>query len=436
MSQSYKNRIAIVGGGFGMVALLDGLLARGLTRTQIDIYAKNHDEIGEAYKAVPDVFIMNTQTAALGMFDHILPLGDWLKTGVRVAPANPDYLPRRVFGQYLNHVRARLINAHRLQGNEIELLPAVDFLDGDGQIHDINGQVRAAGSTVLSLGFGSDTQIAETARRILSVPQGGRLSVIGSGLTGIDMILLSTYLRPDISIDCYSLSGRFPRVRSNFTTGLPSVLGDLVTAPDVRLRDVLHRVESCASDGDDLAMYRGDLNPSDELAYAKERISLTQQAMYNATRDYAEVFRRMPDTDRSILMRHRPTFVERRVMYPLCNAEKIQDLCTDGVLHIHRKAVNPRDIDPETTLRAMNDSSPLGRFAQRSGLRANPFGGVMGQRDGCVCDKRGIYALGPITNGFRYFTEASSITKRDAELACDALMARLSRTTERMVAEL
>ncbi len=413
-------KVAIVGSGFGMLVILDRLYERGLRDSEISIYSKDHMGIGDAYKGTPIVFLMNTKTSALSMFDHIENFNNWLEDNCGLAAPFPDFLPRSTFGKYLVDIRESLLKRSRSKGNRITLKGSVDCIAPDGTVIQSDGRTSSSDIIFLSPGFGSNFSVEQATHEIMGTPQNGALQVIGSGLTAIDAVLLTSTLRPDLKIDCVSLNGRFPRIRSDFDVAESRVLDDFLTSSEFTAKDVINRIAESSVNEDDRAFFDGKLSHSDELAIAEESVSGWQSAAYNSTRHYATVFQRLSAKDRDFLLRHRGTFLERRGMYPIENGRKIVALLNSGQLNVRRARIPNAEVGRRGIISAYSPSNPLRLLLYRSGFVMEAHNSVKCDYSGCICSKRQIYALGPMTNSTRYFTEASSLTKRDGTAAVDA----------------
>jgi uncharacterized NAD(P)/FAD-binding protein YdhS len=425
--------IAIVGSGFGMLAVLDSLVSHQVSGLSIAIYSKDHDEIGDAYKRGPDVFIMNTKTSALKPFDHILPLGDWLRSRLTLPAGSSGYIPRWVFGEYLSEVAQFLISRLLDLGNTLHRRGEVDHIAPGSQIVLRDGSNHPASLIFLSMGFGASIDLASVYRILEAAPANGAVDIVGSGLSGIDMILLAASVRPDLAIRCHSRSGRFPRIRSDFETDGASILGDGKRAKPWTLIGVARAFQAACNDRDDEDFFEGKLSHREELAFVRSNVSGWQRALYNSTRDYADAFQQFNVREKRQAFDERPEFLQRRVMYPVTSALRLDQLLESGQLSMHRQAIAEEDA-AHTRIYAYNRSKALYNFVVKSGLAIDEYGCALSLPDGCICNSRLIYALGPMTNGVRYFTEASSLTQAHARLAVRSAIAHL-QTRQSPVAE-
>jgi len=421
--------IHIVGSGFGMLSLLDRLLQENLSDSVIRIFSKDHGSIGEAYKSTPDIFLLNTKASAFNFFDHIKVFSEWLKeqsTGVD----NPgEYLPRAIVGSYLADIKHRLMQSHRDHNNLILFCGSVYFINSNSQIVSDQGVQPRSDVTFLSIGFGSIFHIKKVIQQIEMVPQNGEMTIFGSGLSGIDLILLTAELRPDLKISCVSPSGSFPRIRTNFPVQSGcSILRSPKVLNNPTIKSVFEELSAISTHPFDRAMLLGKhVGIADECAFAEVNVSGWQSALYNATLDYSQFFSHLSAEEQNMLFKHRRAFIKNRVMFPVCNAKRLISLINNGRLKISKGQENCIQECNRSYIYAINSNSQLENFIYLSRLPRHIYGGVVCSLSGRINDSRNIYALGPITNGIRYFTEASAVTMRDAKLAVSNALLHLDK---------
>ncbi|MEQ9244491.1 MAG: FAD/NAD(P)-binding protein, partial [Nitratireductor sp.] len=214
MRRCHSLSIDIVGGGFGMISILDQMNQHGLSCSDIRIYSADHAEIGDAYRPAPNLLLMNTKTQHLGFFDHVVNFAAWLARQPENRDRPKDFIPRAVFGAYLSEVRTEIERALLRRGNRLQRLGPATRIDREARVHKEDEAGPPSDLILLSPGYGRALDLVALANNILSMPCNGRVRIVGSGLSAIDLILLSEHLRPDLAIECISLSGRLPRIRS------------------------------------------------------------------------------------------------------------------------------------------------------------------------------------------------------------------------------
>src|SRR5579859_2418174 len=152
-------RIAIIGGGAAAAALLSELLERQPPQPlHLDWYTGGGTPSrGVAYGTRSDKHLLNVRAASMSMF-AARPHGflDFAQRGDS-SIAGTDFLPRRLYGDYLEAEVARALERARHAGHDVRVLPvAVDALvpenDGVTVIHgEENIRVDAAVLAVGSL---------------------------------------------------------------------------------------------------------------------------------------------------------------------------------------------------------------------------------------------------------------------------------------------
>ncbi|CAQ83465.1 MULTISPECIES: FAD/NAD(P)-binding protein [Photorhabdus] len=421
--------IGIIGSGAGCISILKHLLQYKYPLSSILIFSKDHNQVGFAYKDVPEVFIMNTRLDSLTQFNDVIGITDWL-IAKKYDYCDDDYLPRRVYGNYLQDVKSNLIDQLKKIGIVVHTYGKADYVDEEGNII-CNGTCFKIDASVLSIGFGKDILNEHLFDRIASLPYGGTIDVYGSGLTSIDILLYISTYRPDLKMQCYSLSGRFPRVRGKFKAGGASIFDDY--NPIIpSFKSIIQRFKSLVTkDIEKDILFNPLCALKDEVEYCSAYTPVWQEKLYNGTMNYLDFYQKLSRDDQVLLHNIRHQFIETRAMFPLVNARKLATLIDDGQLSISSRRYNPTTVNKNSIL-AFNPVMDL-EIIQMSCLPMHFISGVDVDRNCKVNDKRNIYVLGPMTNGSRFFTEATSLTVRDAKLIVDALIISKEGQTHELV---
>ncbi|RDJ00531.1 pyridine nucleotide-disulfide oxidoreductase [Dyella solisilvae] len=225
-------RVAIIGGGAAAAALLSELLDRQAPHSlHVDWYTGGGTPArGVAYGTRSDRHLLNVRAASMSMF-AAKPRGflDFAQRGDHTI-AGTDFLPRRLYGDYLEAEVASALERARSAGHDVRVLPfAVDALvpenDGVTVIHgEENSRVDAA---VLALGalppqplagvseaaLESGLYVTDPWRFLASIkpdPSPRKVVLIGLGLTAVDVLLELAALWPNASFEAISRHGLLP----------------------------------------------------------------------------------------------------------------------------------------------------------------------------------------------------------------------------------
>jgi uncharacterized NAD(P)/FAD-binding protein YdhS len=221
-------RIAIVGGGAAGGAVVGEFLRRGSDVELTWLVGSCAPGRGVAYAASDGLHLLNVRAANMGLF------ADDVGGFIRFVQANNhagtvgDFLPRTLFGDYVEDTLARLlVGRSRNVGVETYSVEAIgiDRNDEGGYVvHADSGQTFAVDGIVLAIGALPPVPIAEVhpealdsgrylpnpwqAPKVEQAPQ--RVVVLGSGLTAVDVILAAATRWPDSQIVALSRHGRLP----------------------------------------------------------------------------------------------------------------------------------------------------------------------------------------------------------------------------------
>ncbi|KDM90228.1 FAD/NAD(P)-binding protein [Photobacterium galatheae] len=405
--------LGIIGGGAGCISVLMHLLELPHDIfTTVKVFSGDHNQIGYAYKASPEEFILNTRLDSLKQFNHVIDIYEWL-SHAGYDYTKKDFIPRAVYGRYLKQVKDLMITTLESRGIAFEYYPEASAVNEYGDIvcQGIRHQVSA---TVVSIGFGGDLLNDVLFDKINAVPKGEKIEIYGSGLSAIDMILFVSAYRPDLTIDCFSLTGRFPRIRSDFTSGGPSLF-DGVDIGNLTVDKIFSRFLSTFKNTQEREIVLNDqVTLSEELQYVSEHTPLWQEMIYNATSKYVDVYAQLANDCKKRLHENRANIINTRAMFPHVNASKLVNLIDQGQLRMCKKPFDILTAGKYALMGFNAFESP--EFISNSKLPKHFISGIEVDANCRVKDERNIYILGPMVNGCRFFTEATSLTVRDAEL--------------------
>jgi len=223
--------IAIIGGGAAGAAVFGELLKRDQPCTIHWIVNQHSPGLGVAYSTLDERHLLNVRAAGMGLFlDHS---DDFLKhaSGELGRVNGSDFLPRRLFGDFVQAQIAALIQAARQQGQSFKVhrasAVAVTMAAHHGYaIALADGQTIEADNVVLALGALPPRPLRSVTGEALA---GGayqldpwandehrksprRVLVIGTGLTAVDTLLSASTRWPAADLVAVSRHGLLPFV--------------------------------------------------------------------------------------------------------------------------------------------------------------------------------------------------------------------------------
>ncbi len=266
-------RVALIGGGAAAATLLSELLDRPATQPlHLDWYTGDTGALarGVAYGTHSARHLLNVRAASMSMFAG-KPRGflDFAQRG-DASIAGTDFLPRQLYGDYLEAEVNRALELARAHGHDVHLIAhAVDAVvpESDG-VNVICGENSAhVDAAVLALGalppqpLGGVAQAALDSGRYVVDPwrflaaaqpdsQPRKVVLIGLGLTAVDVLLELSALWPNAEFTAVSRHGLFPEAHlskaSAPTDDGAELVEQMLEAPEVRswtrlLRDTTAR---------------------------------------------------------------------------------------------------------------------------------------------------------------------------------------------------
>jgi uncharacterized NAD(P)/FAD-binding protein YdhS len=221
--------IAIIGGGAAGAAVFGALLSRdtGDVVHWVIGEAKNAG-LGIAYSTQDEHHLLNVRASGMGLY--LDADEDFATFSSRQQPgAKPtDFLPRRVFGQYIaSQLRKRIGDAeqrgraHRIHKAEaLSIWPVqngYNVMLGDGTVLTVQRVVLALGAmdarplrTVSSAALESGAYVLEPWSVSTQSVTPRRLTVIGTGLTAVDALISAAKRWPDAELVAVSRHGLLP----------------------------------------------------------------------------------------------------------------------------------------------------------------------------------------------------------------------------------
>jgi uncharacterized NAD(P)/FAD-binding protein YdhS len=278
-------RVAIIGGGAAAVALLSELVERASAPLHLDWYTGGAARPGRgvAYGTDSPRHLLNVRAATMGMFSP-RPRG-FLDFAQRLDAqiAGTDFLPRRLYGDYLEHEAAQALALAPSRGVDVRVVPfAVDAMvpeiDGVTVIHAehasrVDAAVLALGALPVRPLAGVDATLLAEHRYVIDpwallagpdpVPVPREVALVGLGLTAVDVLLELAARWPDTHFTAISRHARLPAAHLKTATvpdddgsGLVQALHDYPEA-----RRWLHLLREATAAADDWRVVIDSLRP-------------------------------------------------------------------------------------------------------------------------------------------------------------------------------
>ena len=263
-------RIGIIGGGAAGAAIVGELLRNGRGLALTWIVGHGAPGRGVAYATANERHLLNVRAGATGLF--VDAPGALLRFAQErgLAAEAADFLPRRVFGEFVGATLARAIaTAHGSNSLELRPLEATAIKPGDAGILVLteDGAQVTFEAAVLAIGAPPPVPLAQVSAVALSSgryaldpwslpslqPAPQRVLVIGSGLTAIDAMLGAAAQWPDAQILAVSRHGRLPATHHARSTPACAVPGKLIAElrAHSRVRHWFQQIRMAAAAADD-----------------------------------------------------------------------------------------------------------------------------------------------------------------------------------------
>jgi len=225
--------IAIIGGGAAGAAVFGELLQRQRACTIHWIVGASSPGRGVAYSTDDDRHLLNVRADKMGLFLH-QPY-DFLEhaSGALAGVSGSDFLPRRLFGDFVQAQVEALLQAARQQGQSVEVhsANAIDMVLTsdhrysialhDGRKLEVDGAVLALGALppralrcVTQEARQSGTYKLDPWNLAGDTRAPRRVVVIGTGLTAVDALLTASTRWPAAQLVAVSRHGLLPRMHA------------------------------------------------------------------------------------------------------------------------------------------------------------------------------------------------------------------------------
>ncbi|WP_424684153.1 FAD/NAD(P)-binding protein [Frateuria sp. YIM B11624] len=448
-------RVAIIGGGAAAVALLSELVERAHAPLHLDWYTggATHPGRGVAYGTASSRHLLNVRAATMGMFSP-RPRG-FLDFAQRADPqvAGTDFLPRRLYGDYLEDEAARALAQSRDRGVDVRVVPfaadavvpetgGVTVLQGERASH-ADAAVLAIGALPVRPLEGVDAALLGDGRYVIdpwallarteASPAPREVALVGLGLTAVDVLLELAGRWPDTRFTAVSRHGRLPATHLPAATMPDDDGGALVDAmhdaPEVRRW--LHLLREAITASDDWRVVIDSLRPSTAELWdalpAPERARFLRHARWAWERAR---HRMPPQVEQQVLALEREGRLQRvsgRVTGARPAQGRVQlDMSHAGVSTALLADMAIQTIGLDTDVRTT--AHPLMRQLVTNGhVTPDPFGlGCQATPDGRLCRDgtpwRRLFGIGSLLRGARWESVAMPEIRLQARMLVGQLL--------------
>lgn len=503
-----NQHIVIVGGGLSGISFLVQLIAELenlwmdsnlISNLRISVIERQERiGLGVAYNTPLLSHIMNTRIRVGSVFSqHPTHLLSWLLERknelTRQCPdleiAAHQYLPRKLYSEYLNEVAKNSIEKAKKIGVEVSLLNGIaydlnqDFFSGLYRINLEDGTTLDATDIVIATGDEPPHNFSELNKSDRyhpypwpldlwrdKVSRQDRIAVLGSGLTAIDVWLALQDQKHIGEVIFISRHGGLPRVQPLHDHSWELSFLTLEALQEIRkkrflsLQDVIHlmslEIYKAMNQIPDLTMIIGKEKTardqlSFDLAAAKHERLPFMDVIFSSFPLGATIWTMLSDSERQVFLEKFSTHFYRLFSMPVQNAEKIlagldstQLKIFSDLRHIKITANQKHSFEIETKKGKLEvdhvinatgqgtdvrkSQNPLLQNLLKKGvLNPHPFGGVRANLNTFeLISSQGyplprVYGLGPLLRGELLFTNGGPLN-----IACSYLLAnKIARTT-------
>lgn len=429
--------LVIAGGGASALLLCLQLLRQGVP-VNITVVEKQTDfGIGLAYRTPYDFHILNVRAANMSVFpDEPSNFTDWL--AAKKLPYKPeDFVPRKIFGEYLRETAARIEKQIRLLHDEVIHIKGHTVELASGNRLDADVIVLAPGNFLPNITGKIGREIYESPKFIRNpwdyaiisrIEPDSDVLIIGSGLTMTDVLLLLQSRNHSGRIISLSVHGFAPEKHGGTDRPAEGFAIEVRAAEDIITMFRIWRKYLAAG------------HPPESLVaairpYVQEiwlRLSITDRRRFTEhLRHYwgtvrhrvpANCFATVKKMDRLEIIAGRIVQAEKNgddfiITYSPRRSREAKVLRTQYIINCTGPSLNYEKDAPEFLKKLIADKQVI-RDPLRLGLQASPEGRLTNQ-DGRKTQK--LYAIGNLMRGVLWEITSVPDIRKQAEVLAAAI---------------
>ena len=460
-------RVALLGGGAAAAALLSELVECARAPLHLDWYTGGVERPGRgvAYGTDSSRHLLNVRAATMGMFSRS-PRG-FLDFAQRIEPqvAGTDFLPRRLYGDYLEEEVARTLARSRSRGVDVRVVPfaaeaLVPELDGVTVIQGeratrVDAAVLAIGALPVRPIAGVEQVLLDDGSYVIdpwallararpdAAPR--EVALVGLGLTAVDVVLELAVRWPETRFTAVSRHGRLPSTHLPASTVPDDDGGALVDAmreaPEIRRW--MHLLREAIAGADDWRVVVDSLRPYTPDLW--DALPTTERARFlrHARWAWERARHRMPpQVERQVLALERDGRL-RRVSGRVIGAGREGGRVRLAVEHAGACTSLLADLAIQTIgldTDARNTAHPLMRQLGTNGhVTPDPFGlGCQATLDGHLCREGApwlrLFGIGSLLRGARWESPAMPEIRLQARTLAGRLLQEPGMAARRRLA--
>lgn len=453
-----SKRVAVIGGGAAGATLVSELLARRTPRPlHLDWYTGSAHPFarGVAYGTPSERHLLNVRAAAMGM-SAAQPQGflDYAQD-IDSNVAGADFLPRRLYGNYVESEVRRVIDDARSRGHVVNVVPvAVDAIVPDTEGVDIyvgeassrvDRAVLCVGSlpprpipgvdpAAISHGnyvvdpwpYLAAAQASEEARQVM---------LIGLGLTAVDVLLELAALWPNARFTAVSRHGHTPEVHPVQAAAPADSGAELVEEmrEDPAARAWMRHIREAAGQADDWRPVIDSLRPHTQALWRELSMDERARFLRHARWAWERARHRMPPqvaaSVDALEREGRLTRMRGRLRHVMLRPDGRLDVdlhLIDGADGMRKADLVVQTVGLNTDVQR-GDHPLLRQLSDNGHVRADMLGlGLDADATFGVLDAAGnastrLFAIGTLLRGLLWETTAMPEIRQQARLLADRL---------------
>ncbi|MBB3225972.1 putative NAD(P)/FAD-binding protein YdhS [Luteibacter sp. Sphag1AF] len=451
-------KVAIIGGGAAAATLVSELLERHTDQPlQIYWYTGGGSGRGIAYGTPSPHHLLNVRAASMGMFAG-KPRG-FLEYAQGLDPrvTGSDFLPRRLYGDYLQSRVGQAIEEAPANGHDVRVIPfAVDSLvpENNGVTVGYGEESTQVDAAVLAIGslpprslpgvsddaLASGRYVTDPWPYLAEAPRDERplrVLIIGLGLTAVDVLLDLSERWPNATFTALSRHGLLPEAHREAASAPADDGSELVEAleDDPNIRTWFARLREATEHAEDWRVVTDSLRPVTSRLWSLLPEDQRARFLRHARWAWERVRHRMPP---QVATQVAELEAKGRFVRGKGRMQSVT-LADDGSLTVHRRAadghVDTANYDVVVQTVGLNTDTertdhPLVRQLITNGHAvAEELGlGFAAQTDGTLLDSRGkphgnLFAMGTLLRGALWESTAMPEIRVQARNLADTLLA-------------